>query len=149
MAQRARDVAKKVAQDARAGGRQPHDKGVTKAAKAIGISRDTVRRSKTIAAISSAAKKAAKDTNLTDNEAALLKVAKEPTPKAQVRKVRELAKPKGAAPKPELSRKERKQLKQLKRAFAELVGSSRAWRQTCEMVRNLLIAHIRKLASSV
>ena len=94
VAQRAKDVAKKAAQAAHAGGRQPHDKGVSKAARAMGVSRDNIRRSQTIAAISSAAKKAASVAGLTNNKSALPKIAKEPTPDAQVLKVQDLAKPK-------------------------------------------------------
>jgi ParB family transcriptional regulator, chromosome partitioning protein len=147
VAQRAKDEAKKAAQDAHPGGRQPLDKGVSKAAKAIGVSRDNVRRSKTIAAISSAAKEAAKDAGLTDNEAALLKVAREQTPEAQVRKVRDLAKPKGTL-KPDFSDKERKQFNRLKRTFAEATDHRRAWKRACKIARDRFIARIRKRAPS-
>ena len=140
-------VAKKAARDTHPGGRQPHDKGFSKAAKAIGVSRDNVRRSKEIAAISSAAKEVADDAGITDNAAALLKVAKEPTPKAQVRKVHELAKPKGTS-KPKLSRKDRKQFNRLKRTFAKATKHCRAWKQACKIARDRFIAHIRKLAPS-
>jgi hypothetical protein len=126
-------------------GRQPHDKGVSKAAKAIGTTRDDVRRSKAISDLSSAAKEAARDAGLVDNEAALLKVAKEPTPKAQLRKARELAKPKPAS-KPGFSNKERKQLKRLKRRFKAAVELHQAWMKADKIARNRFIAHIRKLA---
>ena len=147
VAQRAKDEAKKAAQDAHPGGRQPQDKGVSKAAKAIGVSREDVRRSKTVAAISSAAKEAAKDAGLADNEAALLKVAKEQTPEAQVRKVRDLAKPKGTL-KPDFSDKERTQFNRLKRTFAEATDHRRAWKRACKIARDRFIARIRKLALS-
>jgi ParB/RepB/Spo0J family partition protein len=146
--ERAKDVAKKAAQDARPGGRQPHDKGVSKAAKAIGVSRDNIRRSRTIAGISSAAKKAASDAGLTDNEAALLKIAKEPTPDAQVLKVRDLAKLKQTL-KPGFTDKERKQLSHLKRTFAEAKEHRRAWKRACKIARDRFIAHICKLTPSV
>jgi ParB/RepB/Spo0J family partition protein len=147
VAQRAKDVAKKAAQDAHPGGRQPHDKGVSKAAKAIGVSRDNIRRSKTIAAISFAAKAAAKDAGLTDNEAALLKIAKEQTPKAQVRKVRDLAKPKGTL-KADFTDNERKQFNRLKRTFANATEHRRAWKRACKIARDRFIARIRKLPTS-
>jgi len=146
-ARMAKNLAKRAARDAHPGGHQPHDKGVTKAAKVIGVSRDNIRRSKTIAAISSVAKEAARDVGLADNGAALLKVAKEPTPEAQVRKVRELATPKGAS-KPELSKKERKQFNGLKRTFAEATDHRRAWKRAGKSARDRFIAHIRKLAPS-
>ena len=149
VAQRAKDVAKKAkkaAQDAHPGGRQPHDKGVSKAAKAIGVSRDDVRRSKMIAAISSAAKEAAKNAGL-DNETALLKVAKEQTPDAQIRKVRDLAKPKGTL-KRDFSDKAQKQLDRLERTFAEARDHRRAWKGAGKPARDRFIARIRNLAPS-
>jgi hypothetical protein len=148
VAERAKDVAKKAAQDAHPGGRQPHDKGVSKAAKAIGVSRDNIRRSQAIAAISSAAKKAASDAGLTDNEAALLKIAKEPTPDAQVLKVHDIAKPKRTL-KPDLSDKERKQFNRLKRTFAKATEHRRAWTRACKIARDRFLAHISKVAPSV
>jgi ParB family transcriptional regulator, chromosome partitioning protein len=144
VAQHAKLVAKKAARDANSGGRQPHDKGISKAAKALGTSRDDVRRSKTIAAISSEAKKAAVEARLDDNGKALLKVAKVATPEAQIRKVHELAKPNRAS-KPELSNKERKQLKRLKRRFNDAVERHQTWMQAGKIVRDRFVAHIRKL----
>ena len=146
--QRAKDVAKKAAQDAHPGGRQPHDKGVSKAAKAIGVSRDSIRRSRAIAGISSAAKKAASDAGLTDNEAALLKIAKEPTPDAQVLKIHDLVKPKRTL-KPSFSDEERKQLNRLKRTFADAREHRRAWKRACKIARDRFFAHICELAPSV
>jgi ParB family transcriptional regulator, chromosome partitioning protein len=144
--QQAKDVAEKVAQTAQRGGRQPHDKGVSKAAKAIGVSRDNVRRSKKIAAISPKAKAAAVEAGMADNERALLKVAKETAPNAQVRVVHELAKPKRAS-KPELSGKELKQFKRLKHTFAAAKEHRRVWKQACKIARDRFIAHIRKPAT--
>ena len=77
----------KGAQVAQPGGRQPHDKGLSKTAKQLGISREEVRRSKKIAGISPKAKTAAKNVGLDDNQAALLKAAKESTPKGQIKTV--------------------------------------------------------------
>ena len=88
----------KAVQVAQPGGHQPDDKGVSKAAKQLGVSRDEVRRSKKIASISPAAKTAAKAAGLDDNQAALLKIAKEPTPKEQIKRVHELAKARSFAP---------------------------------------------------
>ena len=129
--ERAKLATKRAAQDAHPGGRQPHDKGLSKAAKAIGTTRDNVRRSKAIANLPSAVKEAARDAGLVDNETALLKVAKEKTQEDQVRKVRELAK-RTQAPKPNLSDKERKQLKLLKRAFTKASKFRRAWQRASQ-----------------
>jgi ParB family transcriptional regulator, chromosome partitioning protein len=146
VAQRAKDVSEKAAQSAQRGGRQPHDKGVSKAAKVLGVSRDSVRRSKKIAAISPEAKAAAVKAGL-DNEKALLKVANEKTQKDQIRKVCDLTKPKGK-PKLEFSEKERKQFNRLKRTFAEATDHRRAWDRACKLVRDRFIARIRKQAPS-
>jgi ParB family chromosome partitioning protein len=146
--QRANDVAEKVAQSAQRGGRQPHDKGVSKAAKAIGVSRDDVRRSKKIAAISPKAKEAAVEAGLADNERALLKVASESSPKAQARVVHNLAKAKRAS-KPELSGKELKQFKRLVQTFAAATEHRRAWKRACKVVCDRFIAHIRKQRANI
>jgi ParB family chromosome partitioning protein len=146
VAQRAKDVAEKAAQSAQRGGRQPHDKGVSKAAKVLGVSRDSVRRSKKIAAISPEAKAAAVKAGL-DNEKALLKVANEKTQKDQIRKVRDLTKPKGKL-KSDFSEKERKQFNRLKRTFAEATDHRCAWDGACKIVRDRFIARIRKRAPS-
>jgi ParB family transcriptional regulator, chromosome partitioning protein len=144
VAHRAKLVTEKVARDTNSGGLQPNDKGNSKAAKALGTSRDDVRRSKAIDAISSKAKKAAVKVGLDDNGDALWKVAQEEKPADQIRKVHELAKPKQAS-KPELSNKERKQLKRLKSRFTAAIKLHQAWMKTSKIARDRFIAHIRKL----
>ena len=74
-----------------AGGRQPAEKGVRQAARDLGLDASTVSRSVKIADIVPEAKKAAKDVGLDKNQTALLAVAKETTPTAQVAMVREIA----------------------------------------------------------
>ena len=76
------------------GGSQPHDKGNSATAKALGTSRDEVRRAKAIAGISPKAKAVARAEGLGNNQSALLKVAKEKSKKAQIRKVHQLAREK-------------------------------------------------------
>jgi ParB family transcriptional regulator, chromosome partitioning protein len=144
VAHRAKLVTEKVARDTNSGGLQPNDKGNSKAAKALGTSRDDVRRSKAIDAISSKAKKAAVKVGLDDNGDALWKVAQEEKPADQIRKVHELAKPKQAS-KPELSNEERKQLKRLKSRFTAAIKLHQAWMKTSKIARDRFIAHIRKL----
>jgi ParB family chromosome partitioning protein len=144
VAHRAKLVTEKVARDTNSGGLQPNDKGNSKAAKALGTSRDDVRRSKAIDAISSKAKKAAVKVGLDDNGDALWKVAQEEKPADQIRTVHELAKPKQAS-KPELSNKERKQLKRLKSRFTAAIKLHQAWMKTSKIARDRFIAHIRKL----
>jgi ParB-like chromosome segregation protein Spo0J len=66
------------------GGQQPHDRGIKKAAKALGFTRDEVRRSLKIDGICEAAKTKAKELGLDDNQSALLKIAEEDGKEAQL-----------------------------------------------------------------
>jgi hypothetical protein len=144
VAKQAKLIAKKIKREAHPGGRQPNDKGISKTAKALGTSRDDVSRSNKIAAISLEAKEAAVEAGLGDNEAALLKIANA-TLETQIGKVRELAEPKRAS-KLELSEKERKQFRRLKRRFNDAIDLQQAWTKACKIVRDRFITHIRKLA---
>jgi|ERR1700730_3872349 len=72
------------------GGEQPHDRGIKKAAKALGFTRDEVRRSLKIDGISEAAKTKAKELGLDDNQSALLKIAAEDGEEAQLGLVEEI-----------------------------------------------------------
>jgi ParB/RepB/Spo0J family partition protein len=73
------------------GGRQPKDKGLSKAAKKLGITREKVRRARDVAGLSPEAKAKVKELGLEDNQAALLKIAQEKVPHAQVAKAQEIA----------------------------------------------------------
>ena len=142
--QRAEQVAKwdklikerdKDAQVKHPGGRQPHDKGVSKTAKDLGISRDEVRRSKKIASISRKGKKAIKSAGLDNNQDAMVAIANETTPEKQVKKARAIAKKqktevlKGPLP------KEVKLLEALKLAFNRDGKFKKAWDATTTAVR--------------
>jgi ParB-like chromosome segregation protein Spo0J len=61
-----------------------HEGGDSLAARDLGISRDEVRRAKTIAALPEQTKQAAREIGLDDNQSALLKAARAPTPEAQI-----------------------------------------------------------------
>jgi ParB-like chromosome segregation protein Spo0J len=61
-----------------------HEGGDSFAARDLGITREEVRRAKTIAALPEQTKQAARDAGLEDNQSALLKAAKAPTPEAQI-----------------------------------------------------------------
>jgi hypothetical protein len=69
------------------GGAQPAEKGVRKVARELNLERKDVERAVKVASISPEAKKAARVAGLDDNRTALLAVAKEATPEAQVAKV--------------------------------------------------------------
>jgi hypothetical protein len=73
------------------GGHQPKDVGVKKTAKALGLTREEVRRSKVIAALSAKTKAEVRKLGLDDNQAALLEIAKQPATSAQLRAVKEIA----------------------------------------------------------
>jgi hypothetical protein len=85
----------KVVQDAPPGGQQPKDKGINKTAKLLGLTKEKVRRSTAIAAISHKAK--VRRLGLDDNQRALLEIAGQPTPKAQSRVITEIIERKRAA----------------------------------------------------
>jgi ParB family chromosome partitioning protein len=78
------------AQFAPPGGQQPHDRGIKKAAKALGFARDEVRRSLDIAGISEEAKAKAKELGLDQNQSALVKIAKADGTDAQLGMIEEV-----------------------------------------------------------
>jgi ParB family transcriptional regulator, chromosome partitioning protein len=85
-------TAAKVVQSAPpSGGHQPKEKGVRKIAADLGLEKTDVIRAVKVASISEEAKQAARDAGLDDNRTALLQVAKESSPAAQVAKVGEIA----------------------------------------------------------
>ena len=90
-------IGKKGVQVAPPGGKQPHDRGIKKAAKALGFSKDDVRRSMIISEMSAKAKEEARTLELDDNQAALLEVARLSTPEAQLKAVRRIDEEKRAA----------------------------------------------------
>jgi hypothetical protein len=73
-------------QVAHPGGQQPHDRGISRAAKILGFTREEVRRSQAIAGIS----EEAKEIGLDKKQSALLKIAKENGSKAQLAKIEEI-----------------------------------------------------------
>jgi len=86
----------KGGQLAHPGGKQPHDLGISRAAKALGLTRDKVRRLGKIARISEEAKEKAKEEGLDKKQSKLLQIAKETVAKAQLAKIKEIAKRKSA-----------------------------------------------------
>jgi ParB-like chromosome segregation protein Spo0J len=94
-------TAAKVGQlDPPSGGAQPAEKGVRKVARELSLERKDVERALKVASISPEAQQAARDDGLGNNRSALLAVAKEATPEAQVVKVRAISSAK-TAPKAE------------------------------------------------
>jgi ParB/RepB/Spo0J family partition protein len=86
----------KVAQVAQPGGKQPKDAGIAKTAKSCGFSRDEVSRAKKIANIAPKVQAKVEKLGLADDQAALLAIAKAPTPKAQRAKLKAIVKRKNA-----------------------------------------------------
>jgi hypothetical protein len=66
------------------GGTQPHDAGLSSAARGLGITREEVRRAQTIAALSERTKEAARSLGYDDNQAALLAASRGETPEEQI-----------------------------------------------------------------
>jgi len=77
-------------------GQQPG--GVNAASRELGISKDDAHRAIKVASLSDEAKQAARDAGLDDNRTALLEVAKETTPEAQVARVAALKNKKTETP---------------------------------------------------
>jgi ParB-like nuclease domain len=72
------------------GGHQPNDMGIKKAAKALGITREEVRRAMAIAGIFPRTKKRVCELGLDDNQQALVEISKQTTPEGQLRVVEEI-----------------------------------------------------------
>jgi ParB/RepB/Spo0J family partition protein len=87
---------KKGWHSAKPGGLQPHDKGLSKAAKALNLSRRMVGRLETIGDLSAEVKAAIKAANLDNSQKSILAIAKEGTDEKQVKKVKELRRHKNA-----------------------------------------------------
>jgi ParB family transcriptional regulator, chromosome partitioning protein len=129
------------------GGKQPHDKGITKSARKLGLTRDAIKRAVKIDSIAPKAKEVAKRRGL--NQDALLKIAKEATPEEQVRKVRELTTkpaPKRAPKKP--SRAERNELRSLMRRLKKAKNLTQAISNASPFVLRKFAAEIVKLGRS-
>jgi ParB family chromosome partitioning protein len=90
-------TAAKVGQvDPPLGGTQPAEKGIRKVARELNLERKDAERAVKVASISPEAQQAARVAGLEDNRNALLSVAKEVTPEAQVAKVRAISSAKTA-----------------------------------------------------
>ena len=87
---------KKGWQSAKPGGLQPHDKGLSKAAKVLKLSRRMVGRLETIGDLSVEVKAAIKAAKLDNSQKSMLAIAKEGTDEKQVKKVEELRRHKNA-----------------------------------------------------
>lgn len=81
---------KKGEQNAQPGGQQPRDKGLSKAAKALSLSRRTVSRLEAIGDLSPEIKAAIKAAKLDDSKTCLLAITKAETDEKQLKKVEEL-----------------------------------------------------------
>lgn len=94
-------VNRKAGQIAHPGGQQPHDKGISQAAKALHLNREKIRRAKMIAALPEAVKHAVREAKLSNSQTSLLKIAKKATTEEQVDEVKEIVKRKKKKKKPE------------------------------------------------
>ncbi len=83
--------AAKAVQVAHPGGVQPHDKGISRLASSLGVSREEARRMLQIAEIAPEAKQAATEVGLDNNQSALLEISEAGSSVTQFEKVQEIA----------------------------------------------------------
>jgi hypothetical protein len=88
------------------GGRQPADQGLSKAARALGVTKEETMRSFRISGISPEAKLVARELGFHDNQAVLLQIAKLTTPGDQIALLREISERKKAPRKGGVTRKQ-------------------------------------------
>ncbi len=136
---------RRVGQVAQPGGRQPEDKGISRAAEQLGTTRDDIRRSEAIAGIAPQAKKAAAAAGMADNQSALLKIAKESKSAQQVQKVRELETRTGKKW-PPLSPEHEEEFRRLQRSFERLPNFRRRWNAAAGAVRDKFIRTVLRPA---
>ena len=103
-------------QVAHPGGNQPHDRGVSRAAKVLGFSRREVGRSLRIASITTEAKAKAIEVGFDKNQSVLLTIAEEEGVEAQLGKIDELTKATTSGSKASLSSKTKANKKASKEA---------------------------------
>ena len=135
----------KAVQNAEPGGHQPNDKGISKVAKQLGLSREKVRRLATIERISSEAKVAAKKAGLDKNQRALVEIGKAKSPKAQLKKVDELSRKTKKPPK--LSKLDRRCFLSLKRRFVAAQTFKRTWRKAPAIVQRKFVQFVLRPGS--
>jgi ParB-like chromosome segregation protein Spo0J len=82
------------------GGRQPNDRGLSKAARALGVSKEETMRAARIAGISPEGKSKARELGFQDNQAVLLQVAKLSSPHLQIEHLHEISERKKAPRRP-------------------------------------------------
>jgi ParB family transcriptional regulator, chromosome partitioning protein len=119
----------KKAKNARAGGKQPADKGISRAGKQLGFSRKTISRALKIASIPDNVKVLAKKAGLDRNQNTLIDIADKPTPKAQIARINALTKKTTRKTKQPTSRSKSgsKALKKLVRLFVGDEALKQAW----------------------
>jgi ParB/Sulfiredoxin domain len=131
----------KDVQKAQPGGRQPHDKGISKSAKRLGLSRERVRRLRVIGMIHPDAQSSLEKAGLQQNKAALIKIGKVKGRRGQLRKIEELVQSENAPRRGDYLLKKR--LQELNRAFRKDRVFRSAWRQASigprrEFIRTVL-----------
>lgn len=129
----------KAAQRAQPGGRQPNDKGISRTAKSLGVSRDTVRRRRQIGKLTPKAKKAASKAGL--SQAAILKVATKKGTQAQLTKIAKLARSDGER-NGQLSWGERRQFKRLTKFFDAAREFKREWEEASTVTRRAFVKKV-------
>jgi ParB family chromosome partitioning protein len=133
----------KAAQAAQPGGRQPHDKGVSRTAKALAMSRERVRRMRVIGSIPKEVQAAANKAGLSDNKEALVKIGKEKTRKAQLERVRQLSRAKEPSRRQD-ERREKEHMERMTQALERAKSFRREWRAASIPARLKFIKKVLK-----
>lgn len=129
----------KGAQNAQPGGKQPHDVGVSKGARALGRNRDEIRRLQRIGRIKPAAAAAARIAGLANRQAALLEIAADKDEEAQIAKVEEITRrPKRA------EKMDRRMLEKLVEQFHRAKKLRRLVHKASPITRRRFLSEIEK-----
>jgi ParB/RepB/Spo0J family partition protein len=140
-------LGKSRAKELERGGHQPGDKGVSKAARELGYTRDDIHRCMVIASMSEKAMAKAVKFDLDNNGSALLKIAKA-QPDEQVALVEELGLPRKRK-QVKLSMKDKKTYEKLTDAWEDATEWQSAFREATENARRSFISLLQKLRANL
>jgi ParB/RepB/Spo0J family partition protein len=140
-------LGKSRAKELERGGHQPGDKGVSKAARELGYTRDDIHRCMVIASMSEKAMAKAVKLDLDNKESALLKIAKA-EPKEQVALAEELGLPRKKK-QVKLSMKDKKTYEKLTDAWEDATECQSAFREATENARRNFIRQLQKIQTQL
>jgi hypothetical protein len=140
-------LGKSRAKELERGGHQPGDKGVSKAARELGYTRDDTHRCMVIASMSEKAMAKAVKLDLDNNESALLKIAKA-EPKEQIALAEGLGLPRKKK-QVQLTKKDENTYKKLTDAWEDATEWQSAFREATENARRNFIRMLQKMQADL